>query len=133
MVLLISWVDVPIGGNVRTAILDGSNTSLDEARARRQRHDSIVFLSLQADGQKRLRRSHRKPYGEKTKQRLIAQRPPMINQAREVFCQGRFPASLIYVLIVSPSTAVPPTFMPPPSRNSSAGRPVVPGTALLPR
>src|SRR5215472_9125373 len=60
MVLLISWVDVPIGGNVRTAILDGSNTSLDEARARRQRHDSIVFLSLQADGQKRLRRSHRK-------------------------------------------------------------------------
>jgi len=26
----------------------------------------------------------------------------MINQAREAFCQGRFPASLIYVLIVSP-------------------------------
>jgi hypothetical protein len=27
----------------------------------------------------------------------------MINQAREVFCQGRLPASLIYVLIVSSS------------------------------
>jgi hypothetical protein len=34
----------------------------------------------------------------------------MINQAREVLCQGRFPASLIYVLIVSPSHAVPSTF-----------------------
>ena len=48
------------------------------------------------------------PYGEKThpsqcpKQQLIAQRPSMINEAREVLCQGRFPASLIYVLIVSP-------------------------------
>jgi len=79
------------------------------------------------------------PYSEKTgpghgsEQRLIAQRPPVINQAREVFCQGRFPASLIYVLIVSPSTAVPPTFMPLPSRNTSAGRPVVLDTALLPR
>ena len=31
----------------------------------------------------------------------------MIDQAREVFCQGRFPASLIYALIVSPSPAVP--------------------------
>src|SRR6516164_455378 len=52
---------------------------------------------------------------------------------REVFCQARFPASLIYALIVSPSPAVPSTFMPLPSRNTSAGRPVVPGTALLPR
>src|SRR6516164_1972620 len=56
----------------------------------------------------------------------------MINQSREVFCQGRFPASLIYVLLVSPSPAVPPTFTPLPSRNTSAGRPAVPGTALLP-
>src|SRR5215472_12939056 len=59
----------------------------------------------------------------------------MINQAREAFCQGRFPASLIYVLIVSPSPAVSSvssTFMPLPSRNTSAGRPVVPGIALLP-
>src|SRR5215475_7867675 len=56
----------------------------------------------------------------------------MINQAREVFCQGRFPASLIYVLIVSPSPAVPSTFMPLPSRSISAGRPVVLDTAPLP-
>src|SRR6516165_10648722 len=33
----------------------------------------------------------------------------MIDQAREVFCQGRFPASLLYALIVSPSPAVPST------------------------
>ena len=50
---------------------------------------------------------------------------------------GRFPASLIYTLIyaicaASPSSAVPPTFMPLPSRNTSAGRPVVLDTALLP-
>src|SRR5215469_16977492 len=56
----------------------------------------------------------------------------MINQARGVLCQGRFPASLQYVFIVSPSPAVPSTFMPLPSRNTPAGRPVVPGTALLP-
>src|SRR6516165_6854791 len=56
----------------------------------------------------------------------------MVNEAREVLCQERFPASIIYVLIVSPSPAVPSTFMPLPSRNISAGRPVVPGTALLP-
>src|SRR6516162_4710726 len=56
----------------------------------------------------------------------------MINQAREVFCQGRFPASLMYVVIVSPSPAVPPAFMPLPSRNTSAGRPVVLDTAPLP-
>ena len=36
------------------------------------------------------------------------------------------------MLIVSPSPAVPSTFRPLPSRNTSAGRPVVPGTALLP-
>src|SRR5215472_9287064 len=80
----------------------------------------------------------RSPCGEKTRpghcpeRQVIAQRPSMINQAREVFCQGRFPASLICVLIVSPSPAVPPTFMPLPSRNTSAGRPVVVDTALLP-
>src|SRR5215471_5699514 len=78
------------------------------------------------------------PNGQKTgpghcsEQQLIAQLPPMINQAWEVFCHVRFRASLIYVLIVSPSPAVPPTFMPLPSRNTSAGRPVVPDTALLP-
>jgi hypothetical protein len=77
-------------------------------------------------------------YGEKTdpghcpEQQLIAQRPSMINQAQDVFSQGSFRASLIYVLIVSPSPAVPSTSMPPPSRNTSAGRLVVPGTALLP-
>jgi len=56
----------------------------------------------------------------------------MINQAQEVLCQGRFPAFLIYVLIVSPSPLSRRLFMPLPSRNISAGRPVVPGTALLP-
>src|SRR5206468_11052331 len=39
----------------------------------------------------------------------------------------RFPAS--FVLIVSPSPAVPSTFMLLPSRNTSAGRPVVLDTA----
>ena len=38
----------------------------------------------------------------------------------------------VIVLIVSPSPAVPQTFMPLPSRNTSAGRPVVLDTALLP-
>src|SRR6184192_373010 len=78
------------------------------------------------------------PYGEKTRPgrcsepELITQRPLMINQAREVFCQGRLPASLIYVLVVSPWPAVPSTFMPLPFRNTSAGPPVVLDTALLP-
>ena len=39
--------------------------------------------------------------GHCPEQQLIAQRPSMINQAREVFCQGRFPASLISLLYVS--------------------------------
>src|SRR6266576_5326406 len=56
----------------------------------------------------------------------------MINQAREVFCQRRFLASLIYVLIVSPPPAVPSILMPLPSRSTSAGLPVVLDTALLP-
>jgi hypothetical protein len=38
-------------------------------------------------------------------QKFTALRTLMTNHAREVFCQGRFPASLIYVLIVSPSPA----------------------------
>src|SRR5258707_15744583 len=63
---------------------------------------------------------------------LIALRTLMINQAREVSCQRRFPVSLIYVLIVSPWPAVPSTFMPLPSRSTSAGPPVVLDTALLP-
>ena len=45
---------------------------------------------------------------------------------------GGFPASLLYVLIVSPARVVPSTFMPLPSRNTSAGPPVVLDTALLP-
>jgi len=55
------------------------------------------------------------PHGQKTRPShspaptLIALRTLMINQAREVSCQGRFPASLIYVLTVSPSPAVPST------------------------
>src|SRR5260221_12750176 len=77
-------------------------------------------------------------HGQKTRpsrcpgQELFALRTLMINQAREVFCQGRFPASLIYVLIVSPSPAVPSTFMPLPSCSTSAGPPVVLDTELLP-
>src|SRR5712664_2379545 len=62
---------------------------------------------------------------------LTALRTLMINQAREVSCQGRFPASLIYVLIVSPWPAVPSTFMPLPSRSTSAGPLVFLDTALL--
>src|SRR6267378_2484212 len=78
------------------------------------------------------------PHGQKTRpgrcpdQELIALRKLMINKAREVSCQGRFPASLIYVLIASPSPAVPSTLMPLPSRSTSAGPPVVLDTALLP-
>ena len=67
----------------------------------------------------------REPYGEKTRsghfpeEQIIALRTLTINQSREVFCKRRFSASLIiYVLIVSPSPAVPPTFMPLPSRNT---------------
>src|SRR5258708_18726267 len=85
------------------------------------------------------RRSEFSPsHGQKTRPsrcpepEIIALRTLMIKQAREVFCQGRFPASLIYVLIVSPSPAVPSTFMPLPSRSTSAGPPVVLDTALLP-
>ena len=82
---------------------------------------------------------HPVPNGQDTRpghcprQQLIGQRPSMIDQAREVFCQGRFPASLIYALIVSPSPAVPSTFRPLASGNTSACRPVVLDTALLPR
>jgi hypothetical protein len=64
--------------------------------------------------------------------RCIALRMLTINQAREVFCQRRFPASLIYMLIVSPSRAVESTLMPLPSRSTSAGFPVVLDIALLP-
>jgi hypothetical protein len=49
------------------------------------------------------------PFGQKTRPcpepEMIALRTLVINQVRAVF--GRFPASLIYVLIVSPSPAVP--------------------------
>jgi hypothetical protein len=47
--------------------------------------------------------------GHCPRQQLIGQRPSMIDQVREVFCQARFPASLIYALIVSPSPALPST------------------------
>jgi hypothetical protein len=49
----------------------------------------------------------------------------MLNQAREGFCQGRFPSSLIYVLIVSPWPAVPSTLMPLPSRTALLWKPTV--------
>src|SRR5260221_1549078 len=63
---------------------------------------------------------------------LISLRTLMINQAREVSWQRRFPVSLIIVLIVRPWSAVPSTFMPLPSRSTSAGPPVVRDTAVLP-
>ena len=37
--------------------------------------------------------------GHCPRQQLIGQRPSMIDQARQVFCQARFPASLIYALL----------------------------------
>src|SRR5260221_10931949 len=80
----------------------------------------------------------RTSFGQKTRPgrcpepELIALRTLIINQAREASCQWRFPASLIYVLIVSPWPAVPSTFMPLPFRSTSAGPPVVLDTALLP-
>src|SRR5260370_14530690 len=82
--------------------------------------------------------SSRSPHGQKTRPgrcpdpELIALLTLMINQAREVSCQRRFPVSLIYVLIVSPWPAVPSTFMPLPSRSTSASPPIVLDTALLP-
>ena len=73
-----------------------------------------------------------KACGEKTRpglcpeRQVIARRPSMINQAREVFCQGRCPASLIYVSTVTHR----PLFRRLLCR--FPGRQVVPGTALLP-
>src|SRR6266481_6002948 len=68
-------------------------------------------------------------FGQKTRPcpelEIITLRTLMINQAREVFCQRRFPASLIHVLIVSPPPAVPSILMPLPFRSTSAGPPVV--------
>lgn len=43
----------------------------------------------------------RQKTGPGREQELIALCPLMINQAWEVVCQGGFPASLLYVLIVS--------------------------------
>jgi hypothetical protein len=62
-------------------------------------------------------------------QKIITLRMLMINQAQKVF--GRFPASLIYVLIVTPSPAVRPTLVPLPCRRTSADLPVALDTALL--
>src|SRR5882762_1053281 len=57
--------------------------------------------------------TRREPYAEQTRpgrcpeQELIALRPLMINQAREVFCQRRFPPSLIYVADREPTASCP--------------------------
>jgi hypothetical protein len=78
------------------------------------------------------------PFGQKTppgrcpELEIITLHTLMTNHAREVLCQGRFPASLICVLIVSPSPAAPSTLMPLPSRSTSAGRPAAPDIARLP-
>jgi hypothetical protein len=61
---------------------------------------------------------------------LIALRPLIINQALGGPLSQGFPASLIYVLIVSQSPAIPLTFMLP-SRNTSAGRPAVQANPTL--
>lgn len=56
------------------------------------------------------------PYGQKThlghspQPELIALRTLMINQAREIFCQGKFPSSLIDVLIAEPVAYCPVDF-----------------------
>ena len=77
------------------------------------------------------------PFGQKTRPgrcpepEIIPLRTLMINQAREVFCQRRFPASLICV-DREPMARCPVHFMPLPSRSTSAGLPVVLDTALLP-
>src|SRR5258706_4630426 len=60
----------------------------------------------------------------------------MINQTPGGLLPEEIPGILnicaeIYVLIVSPWSGVPSTFMPLPSRSTSAGRPVVLDTALL--
>src|SRR6516225_12435041 len=45
---------------------------------------------------------------------------------------GEIPSILNICASCEPTPPVSPTFMPLPSRNTSAGRPAVPGTALLP-
>jgi len=55
---------------------------------------------------------------------IITLRTLMINQAREVFCQRRFPASLIYCADREPTASCPV--------DSYAASPVVLDTALLP-
>ena len=49
--------------------------------------------------------------GHCTEQQLIAQRPSMLNEAREVLCQGRFPASLIYCAHCEPIARCPVDFL----------------------
>src|SRR5207248_9852940 len=75
---------------------------------------------------------HKTRPGRCAEPEIIPLRTLMISQAREVFCQRRFPASLIYVLIVSPPPAGPSILMPLPSRSTSAGLPVVLDILLLP-
>ena len=65
--------------------------------------------------------------GRCPEQELIALRTLVTNQAREVFCDGSLPATLINL-----RAAVPSTFMLLPSRSTSAGPLVVLDTALLP-
>jgi hypothetical protein len=77
------------------------------------------------------------PYSQKT---LPGRCPPRTHCSAHIddrsgpaaLCQWRFPASLIYALIVSPPKAVPSTLMPLPSRSTSADLPVVLDTVLLP-
>jgi hypothetical protein len=82
------------------------------------------------------RKQNDTPYSQKIRPgrcpdpEIIALRMLMINQAQEV--SGRFPASLTYGLIVSPSPAVPSTLIPLPCRSTSAGFPAALDTAQLP-
>src|SRR5467141_539175 len=93
---------------------------------------SIRYFPVLAYGLLNLK-SNIRPCGQKTHPgrclEIIAQRT-LMKSGPGGLCQSRFPVSLIYV--VSPWPAVPSTFMPLPSRSTSAGPPVILDTALLP-
>ena len=77
--------------------------------------DMLVILGLILDEYAQITVA-KSPYGEKTRpgqcfeRQLIAQRPSMINEAREVLCQRRFPASLIYGAYCEPIARCPVDF-----------------------
>src|SRR6516225_9254756 len=62
---------------------------------------SLLLISTTTTDQERTSNGEKTRPGYCPEQQLFARCPSMINEAREVFCQGRFPASLIYVLTVN--------------------------------